>query len=420
MHSVRRWTVLLAAVALLGTSAGARAGTPASTIRVSVSTGGGQGDLASGTEVSPLGVPSGGAVISNNGRVVAFTSLATNLSIRADTNHAPDVFVRNLTSGKTRRVSVSTAGRQANGVSSVVGISGKGRFILFNSHASNLSARDANHAFDAYLRDTADDKTRLVSVDHQGVRLNGVTLATSISSNGRWVTMTQYNPVTHIETVILRDLLTGRNHRLAHNDFCPSAVVSSNGRYVAYACGEHDPSLAGTILLDRATGKRRLLSVNIAGSGPNQTIATDMSNDGRYVALTIQTLNTAGTNVFSNVYEYDRVAKTYRKVTTDPPFTHHAFARSVSEDGRYVTFVSDSPNLVAGDANGHIDVFRRDLQTNTTALVSLSTTDTQPSDDSQGGSMNGDGALVLFQTADGSMVSGDTNGHRDVFLRRLP
>jgi Tol biopolymer transport system component len=420
MHSVRRWAVLLAAVALLGTSAGARAGTPVSTIRVSVSTGGGQGDLASGTEVSPLGLPSGGAVISNNGMVVAFTSRATNLSIRADTNHAPDVFVRNLTSGKTRRVSVSTVGRQANGTSSVVGISGKGRFILFNSHASDLSARDTNHVSDAYLRDTADDTTRLVSINRHGVRLHGVTLATSISSNGRWVTMTQYNPGTHVETVILRDLITGRNQRLAHNDFCPSAVVSSNGRYVAYACGEHDPSLAGTILLDRATGKKRLLAVNIAGSGPNQTIATDMSNDGRYIALTIQTLNPAATRVFANVYEYDRVAKTYTKVTTDRPFTHHAFARSVSEDGRYVTFVSDSPNLVPGDANGHIDVFRRDLQTQTTALVSLSTTSSQPSDDSQGGSMSGDGRLVLFQTADGSMVSGDTNGHRDVFLRRFP
>jgi len=103
-----------------------------------------------------------------------------------------------------------------------------------------------------------------------------------------------------------------------------------------------------------------------------------------------------------------------------PCACNHAFARSVSEDGRYVTFVSDSPNLVPGDTNGHIDVFRRDLQTNTTALVSLSTTSTQPSDDSQGGSMSGDGTQVLYQTAHGSMVSGDTNGHRDVFLRRFP
>ncbi len=131
-------------------------------------------------------------------------------------------------------------------------------------------------------------------------------------------------------------------------------------------------------------------------------------------------MNPAATNVFANVYEYDRVARKYTKVTTDPPFSHHAFARSVSEDGRYVTFVSDSPNLVPGDANGHIDVFRRDLQTHTTALVSLSATSSQPSDDSQGGSMSGDGRFVLFQTADGSMVSGDSNGHRDVFLRRFP
>src|SRR5439155_23962025 len=114
------------------------------TIRASVSNRGGQGNKGSYS-----------GKITPDGRYVAFESFASNL-VRGDTNGTvatTDAFVRDLMAHHTYRVSVSTRGRQGNGFSSDPVISANGRYVAFESAASNLVRGDTNAHVDVFLRD---------------------------------------------------------------------------------------------------------------------------------------------------------------------------------------------------------------------------------------------------------------------------
>lgn len=129
---------------------------------------------------------SGDASISANGRFVAFESEASNL-VAGDTNNGRDVFVRNLRTGKTRWVSVRSNGAQGNGFSSHPSISADGRRVAFRSGASNLVAGDTNNTDDVFLRNLKTGKTRRVSVRSSGAQASGHSNEPSISADGRFV-----------------------------------------------------------------------------------------------------------------------------------------------------------------------------------------------------------------------------------------
>ncbi|MBC8404492.1 MAG: PD40 domain-containing protein [Planctomycetes bacterium] len=127
-----------------------------------------------------------GAQISANGRFVAFQSEASDL-VPADTNAAWDIFLRDTVSGMTTRVSVSSFGTQGNHDSTSPAISADGRFITFQSKASNLVAVDSNNRDDIFVHDMKTGLTENVSVSSAGVQSNGVSYAPRISADGRFV-----------------------------------------------------------------------------------------------------------------------------------------------------------------------------------------------------------------------------------------
>ena len=130
-----------------------------------------------------------------NGRYVAFESSATNL-VAGDTNRLADVFVHDLRSGRTERVSVSSAGRQAGGDrtnngSNAPAISADGRYVAFHSYASNLVRGDTNRVPDIFIRDRKGRKTARVSVSGGGRQADQESLGSSaISADGRYVAFT--------------------------------------------------------------------------------------------------------------------------------------------------------------------------------------------------------------------------------------
>src|SRR4029453_9065813 len=134
---------------------------PGSTARVSTATGGGQGD---GRSFVPA--------ISADGRYVAFYSDASNL-VTGDTNGARDVFVRDLQTGETTRVSVSSSGAEANGDSFPPTLSSDGGLVAFSSAAANLGDGDTNDANDIFIRDRQANTTTRVSVGYDGSQANG-------------------------------------------------------------------------------------------------------------------------------------------------------------------------------------------------------------------------------------------------------
>jgi Tol biopolymer transport system component len=123
--------------------------------------------------------------LSADGRVVMFDSAATNL-IRHDTNGARDVFVRDLGTHETRRISVGGTHRkrQANNTSAGVALSAHGGYALFSSRATNLVGSDTNGKIDLFLRDRSHHTTRRCTVSTSGVEANRRTLVGDLSLDG--------------------------------------------------------------------------------------------------------------------------------------------------------------------------------------------------------------------------------------------
>jgi len=150
--------------------------------------------------VSSSEVPSNGrserGALSADGRFVAFMSLATNL-VPQDTNGAYDVFVRDRLAGTTERVSVAASGEQGNGGSGFdfggnyvpTRISGDGRFVLFNTTATNLVRSDSGLGQPLIIRDRATQRTEPAAIAG-GKQMRAQTELSSISANGRYLVLT--------------------------------------------------------------------------------------------------------------------------------------------------------------------------------------------------------------------------------------
>jgi Tol biopolymer transport system component len=146
------------------------------TTRVSIASDGTQGNDSSYTSPS----------ISADGGYVAFLSIASNL-VPGDTNATIDVFVRDRQTNTTTRVSLATDGTQGNGASGWPSISADGRYVAFQSAASNLVPADTNWVSDVFVRDRQTDTTTRVSLAADGTQGNDDAIYTSISADGRYV-----------------------------------------------------------------------------------------------------------------------------------------------------------------------------------------------------------------------------------------
>src|SRR6476661_381193 len=124
--------------------------------------------------------------ISADGQFVAFGSMSTNL-VPGDTNNSEDIFVRDLLTNTTTRVSVDSAGNQGNGYSFLPSISADGRFVAFLSNASNIVPGDTNNQTDIFVRDLLTNTTTRAFVDSAGNQGNNFSFYPSISANGQKV-----------------------------------------------------------------------------------------------------------------------------------------------------------------------------------------------------------------------------------------
>jgi Tol biopolymer transport system component len=419
---VRRLTAgALGCAAILAVSAPAAA-TPLTTIRVSIPA---QGGHANG--------PSWHAVISADGNVVAFDSTATNLALRPDTNRVRDVFVRDLRTGATRRVSLSSGEHEANGPSRVVAISDDGTRVLFNSSASNLVHGDTNGQRDVFIRNLERGSTRQVDLGPGNIKPEPTFCCPSsgldISSSGRYVLFV--SGATNLAggccesfRIYLRDRSTGTTHMVAKgfNFVAPvAAQISRGGRFIAYSIGgeSEGSSLPGfSFVLDRKTHSRTRIDVGMPDSSEGSVVA-DMTAGGRYVLFAEYGQSPDARFFGIGVFLRDLRNRTTTRVDVSgvPFFRTTSTPVSVSGGGRFATFWSFSPRFIAGDTNGRADVFRRDLVGGATVRASLSAAGGQLDHNSFGGAMSRDGRAVVFWTG-ARAAPRDGNALRDVFLRR--
>jgi Tol biopolymer transport system component len=239
---VRRSAIIMAAAGLLALNAmsvpTAGAAGSATTQRVSVATGGAQGNNMSGWRGAP--------VTSADGRWVAFDSLASNL-VAGDTNAIDDVFVRDRTTGTTERVSVSTSGAQGNAISNAPAISADGRFVAFESSATNLVRGDTNGASDIFVRDRQARTTERISVATNGAQANGASHQAAISADGRFVAFASDasnlvpSDTNNTTDIFVRDRQTHTTERVSVSSngiegtgFSADPSLSADGRFVAF------------------------------------------------------------------------------------------------------------------------------------------------------------------------------------------
>jgi Tol biopolymer transport system component len=209
------------------------------------------------------------AMLSADGRYVAFSSEATNL-VAGDTNAAEDIFIHDRQTGQTSRVSVATGGVQANDLSRDVTLSADGRFVAFGSWATNLVPNDTNGAAEVFVHDRQTGQTTRVAVASDGAEANSFSFEPHLSADGRLVAF--FSDATNL-------------------------APGDNGFY------------GDVFIHDRQTGKTSRLSIASDGGNANaMSSGPILSADGRRVVFISAASNliVGDTNIYADIYALDR------------------------------------------------------------------------------------------------------------------
>jgi Tol biopolymer transport system component len=337
--------------------------------------------------VDSTGVPanagSTNGVLSADGRYVVFQSSATNLVTGAS---GTQVYRHDRTSGATVLVSVATTGNAGNNVSRDPSVSANGRYVAFASFATDLVDGDTNSMSDVFVRDMQAGTTTLVSSagapTDGSSGLSGLSGAREISDDGRYVAFTSF----------ATNLAPGTN----------------NGKQQIY-------------VKDTTTGAVVRASVNaLTGESGDRTSQTpSISGNGQVVAFRSESTNFSPLSISGitpEVFARDLVAGTTTLESAGAAATGRSATTPVlSFDGRYLAFESTGVLDPRDLDNGTLDIYLRDRVAGTTVLASLSN-NALPGATSASPSISGDGRWVAFNSLDDKLVVGDLNGLFDVFI----
>jgi cysteine-rich repeat protein len=383
--------------------------------------------------------------ISADGRRVAFASTASNL-VPADTNLQSDVFVRDRTAGATLRMSVDSSGAQATGSSITPAMAGDGNTVTFVSSAANLVAGDTNGRLDVFVHDLVTGGTERMSVASDGAQATSDSFAPSLSHDGRRVAFVSLasnlvgGDTNNTFDVFVHDRTTATTVRVSVDSagmqtngpsFAPR--LSADGLMIVFhsqatnlVAGDTN-GVSDVFVHDLATGTTSRVSVGSMGEQGNfASTAGTLSADGRFAAFTsdASTLVASDTNGATDVFVHDRSTGMTERVSVDGAGLQGNMASgfldppALSADGSRTAFMSAATNLVTGDANNSVDVFVHDRSTGETVLANVATDGTQANAASVlWASLSADGRTVAFASLANNLVPGDTNTAQDIFVQ---
>ncbi len=376
---------------------------------------------------------------------------------------------------RTERISVTAEGSQANDYSDVGGISANGRYIAFDSSATNLVAGDTNGFSDIFVKDLRTGRIERVNVADDGTQADNETTTYSLSANGRYVAFASYadnlalGDTPDAQDVFVHDRLTGRTELLVEagttwaQTYEPS--ISANGRYVAFTSSrsdlvEGDTNDRGDVFV-RDRWRKTTERISVADDGSQTAGFSEgaaISRDGTRIAFRTQFLldggeeegtrredsETSGTSEDSRTFRtsatseakrpqaflfYVRDTRTGRTVqaahTRDGVSVAVRGEIGLSPDGRYALYASEWGRIVPDDTNDKRDVFAKDLSTGATRRLTLAHDGSEPNDHSagqvnqRGPALSADNRRVVFTSSADNLVPGDTNGDADAFVRDL-
>jgi Tol biopolymer transport system component len=321
-----------------------------------------------------------GPEMTPDGRYIAFAEHEGSFSSGYSSVHVWDVQL-----ATDILVSDNGSGVPPNTTSHTPSISPDGRFVAFLSNASDLVGNVVTNEFHVYLRDLQSHITQLVDVDTNGIGSTDDTMTTlSLSVDGRCVAFSSPDgsltslDINGAEDVFVRDMVAGATEMVSQRD--------------------------ATVILQAADGFSTL-------SPPS------VSSDGRWVAFTSRADNLVfnDTNQNWDIFVRDLVNGTSILVSGGfdggPALGGNSRNAVISADGRYVVFISSATNLVTGPVNTKANVFRRDPETGTTALVSVGTDGVSPgNNDASAPAISPDGRYVVFLSQASNLAAGITGG----------
>lgn len=322
-----------------------------STVRVSVASDGTEGNEGSADPA-----------VNADGRYVAFASLSSTL-VPGDTNFTRDIFVHDRDADDdgifdeadartTTRVSVDSQGSQSNGFSIFPALSADGRYVVFQSDASNLvpgdtqTCRFGEDCRDMFVHDRMTGETVLVSVNSQGIQGDNYNLGPpDISADGRYVVF-----------------------RSSASNLVPEPDLNGSD----YDVFVHDRDADEDRIFDERTEPGAIATTRVNESsdgrqGNSFTFFSKISADGRLVSFWSRATNLVrgDTNSLGDIFVHDRETATTVRVSVASDGTQgndETFdSNDISADGRHVAFDSNASNLVDGDTNGTTDVFLHNL-----------------------------------------------------------
>jgi hypothetical protein len=394
---------------------------------------------------SAAGVSGNTSSFANDGQLIAFQSDAGNLTPN-DLNGVNDIFVRSVSTGAVTLVSATPGGASGNGPSFNPRLSADGRFVLFESDATNLVPTDNVNEQNVFVRDLQTGTTTLVSVNMAGNGPgNGNSFAEAISADGRVVLFRSNStnlvglPTNNVTNLYARDLVAGTTTLVSvnfpgtgggNNDSTTvsPAVITSDDRFVAFQSFASDlvtndlnGETSDVFLRDLQLGTTTLVSVNAqgTGSGNNQSTSPVFDPTGRFVAFVSQATDlVANAPTGQQIYVRNLAQGVTVLASTDntfdntpPTFTDNPV---FSPDSRYVAYEGV---LVSGVTS---ELYARDFQTNTTLLISANHFGDHLSDGLSADPLfSPDSQTVYFDSTGTILTTDNTNGVSQIYARNL-
>jgi len=400
--------------------------------------------ISVGTDGRAAGGPSTSVSVNADGNFVAFASDAPNI-VPNDTNQVRDVFVHSRDQETSERVSVSSTGTQGNGASDAPSIDGNGTVVAFQSDASNLVDGDTNGKTDVFVRvRSGAGLTERVSVTNDGKQANGASADPSISSDGRFVAFQSAasnlvaNDTNGFTDIFVRDRVNGTTERVCDgvqpNGDSLTPSISADGNFVAFSSAATNLVPGDTngkldiFVCDRRSGSIDRASVSTAGvQGNDDSVLPAINSVGCVVAFKSLASNLVPNdhNGVVDVFARDRSAGITERISVDPngnDANDASFPPSIDYDGRFVAFGSAATNLVFNDENHVPSVFVRDRQKGQTQLVDLNNSGQQADSGTPDvpPSISGDATAIGFVSTASNLAINDQNEALDVFVNSNP
>jgi len=327
-------------------------------------------------------------VLSSDGRYVAFQSEASNL-VQRDHNGASDVFVKDRYTGRVDRVSSASDGHEGDGASyDPPGVSADARFVAFVSSATNLVPGDANGVDDVFIKDRRTGKLTMVSSAADSTPGNAASYGSpSLSANGRFV---------------------------AFRSDASNLVPNDTNK------------VSDVFIKDVQTGAIERASTAADGTQGDKLVVhgTAISGDGRYVVFPSSATNLVpgDTNASVDMFVKDRQTGAIIRANTSATgaqTTSYTLMPTITADGTKVAFVAWGDTLIPGDTEDTPDVFVKDLRTGAITRVNTSSDGTVSESEPYAPVISADGRWVAFSSLASNLVRHDTNNVDDVFVKNL-